>query len=148
MNIRKVDSKFLESFIGGICYLRFASFEPGPDWYYLIRLKITSIVVTKQGGLEFDFANVSKGRFIDGTWVDNQINEGKKIYQPKLITKSGKSVLAPDFTKISETVVLITINELAEVVLYANENDQPDETNCFANFPPGHEVVADFEPAD
>lgn len=142
MNIKKIDRAFLQSFIGGILYFRYPCFETGPDYYYLFRSKILNIAVTENGGLEVELKDLPENRFAEGKWIYHQTNEGRKVYPPKQVTRGGKLQKRPDFTKISETVVFIEIDEVAEIVLYAKEEEQPDITNCFANFPPGFEIIA------
>lgn len=149
MNIRKIEKTFLQSFIGGVWYFRFPCFNTGPDWYNLFRSRIVNIRVTENGGLEVELNNLPNNRFVEGKWVyHHQTNEGKKIYRPKQITRSGKPKATPDLTKISETIAFIEIDELNEAVLYSSENEEPDVTNCFANFPLGFETLVNQRSAD
>ncbi|MDD5318334.1 MAG: hypothetical protein PHF79_00725 [Candidatus Pacebacteria bacterium] len=114
-----------------------------PDWYYLFRSKIISLRIIEDGGLHVFGQDLPLNRFQAGSWTSHptQIHEGQ-IFKSLSVRKKEEEVILPNFTVISPTIIRIELDNVADAVIYANENEQPDDLHCFANFPEGYERMA------
>jgi len=126
----KIDQSFLDSFINGTLYLRFPSFDFGPDWYYLFRSTITDIV-SVDTGVCFEHKHQFPNRFKDCAWTEHWYDIRRIFW----FTDQG------EFKIISPGIMYIKLDETGEIVIYANDTFLPD-LNPFRNFPQGHEQMA------
>ena len=139
--MNSIDNAFLQSFVGGIWYFRWPCFETGPDYYYLFRSKIIRIRVTDDNGLAVLLEDLPLNRFMAGSWINHPSSLEERIFRPGSTIRKGERIALPEYSIISPTIIGIKCDEVGEAVMYAREDEQPDELNRFANFPEGYQTA-------
>lgn len=135
-----ISNDFIRAYTGGVFLFRFVCFERGPDYYYLFKSKILDIAIDETG-LWVDTIPFYPNRFTCNEWVDHETSEGVRLFKSHTMTLLEKDTTYPTFKIISPEIILVGIDMSAEVVIYANECDLPDETSIFQDFPDGYEKL-------
>jgi hypothetical protein len=137
-----ISNSFLKSYIGGILYFRFPRFEKSADWYYLFRSKIIDMELDPISGLWIQLDPIFPNRFSEGEWSEHRTKNEVRHFEIFQAVKNCQEITLPNFTLLSNTILRVQADKVADAVIYANEDAVPDEIRIFRDFPEGYEAVA------